>query len=156
MEARDAGLDAKVGLVVLVHLLGRELLEAVRVLGLRGPRVGLLEPGGELRGELRALGVDARGGGVEDTGDALNLIFESPNQDRVSDFELKLMDIDSEHLGIPGARFNAAISCFLGITLSFLWPAPRRHRLQVDGEDARSRVPGVAVSQPYRRRWRVH
>ena len=72
MEARDAGLDAKVGLVVLVHLLGRELLEAVRVLGLRGPRVGLLEPGGELRGELRALGVDARGGGVEDTGDALD------------------------------------------------------------------------------------
>ena len=57
---------------MLVHLLGRELLEAVRVLGLRGPRVGLLEARGELGGELRALGVDARGRGVEASGDALD------------------------------------------------------------------------------------
>ena len=32
----------------------------------------------------------------EDQGDQLTLMFESPNQDRISDFEIKLMDIDSE------------------------------------------------------------
>ena len=30
--------------------------------------------------------------------------------DRVSDFELKLMDIDSEHLGIPDTEYAATIS----------------------------------------------
>jgi proliferating cell nuclear antigen len=29
----------------------------------------------------------------EDNGDQLTLVFESPNQDRISDFEIKLMDI---------------------------------------------------------------
>ena len=32
----------------------------------------------------------------------MTFMFENQNQDRISDFELKLMDIDSEHLGIPG------------------------------------------------------
>jgi proliferating cell nuclear antigen len=30
-------------------------------------------------------------------------------QDKVSEFELKLMDIDSEHLGIPGTEYKAII-----------------------------------------------
>lgn len=30
-------------------------------------------------------------------------------QDRISDFELKLMDIDSEHLGIPKTEYNCII-----------------------------------------------
>lgn len=30
-------------------------------------------------------------------------------QDRISDFEMKLMDIDSEHLGIPEAEFQAIV-----------------------------------------------
>ncbi|RYG66154.1 proliferating cell nuclear antigen (pcna) [archaeon] len=34
----------------------------------------------------------------EDT-DTLTLVFESAAQDRVSDFDFKLMDIESEHLG---------------------------------------------------------
>ncbi|GMI57570.1 hypothetical protein TeGR_g8165, partial [Tetraparma gracilis] len=38
---------------------------------------------------------------AQDDGDALTLMFESPNQERISDFELKLMDIDADHLGIP-------------------------------------------------------
>ena len=33
---------------------------------------------------------------AEDTGDSITFLFESPSQDRHSDFELKLMDIDSE------------------------------------------------------------
>ncbi len=31
-------------------------------------------------------------------------------EDRVSDFELKLMDIDSEHLGIPDTDYSATIT----------------------------------------------
>lgn len=31
------------------------------------------------------------------------------DQDRISDFELKLMDIDSEHLGIPKTEYNCTI-----------------------------------------------
>ncbi len=38
-----------------------------------------------------------------DNGDMLTFVFESPAQDRVSEFDLKLLDIDAEHLGIPGA-----------------------------------------------------
>lgn len=41
--------------------------------------------------------------------DTLTLIFESPNQDRISEFEMKLMNIDSEHLGIPDTEYKANI-----------------------------------------------
>jgi hypothetical protein len=33
---------------------------------------------------------------AEDSGDSVTFLFESPTQERHSDFELKLMDIDSE------------------------------------------------------------
>ena len=36
-------------------------------------------------------------------------MFESPNQEKISDFELKLMDIDSEHLGIPDTEHSAVV-----------------------------------------------
>merc|ERR1711968_399604 len=39
----------------------------------------------------------------------LELNFESPNADRISDFELKLMDIDSEHLGIPDTDYKSTV-----------------------------------------------
>lgn len=41
---------------------------------------------------------------ADDNGDTMTFMFENQSQDRISDFELKLMDIDSEHLGIPGDR----------------------------------------------------
>ena len=41
---------------------------------------------------------------ADDNADAMTFMFENQSADRISDFELKLMDIDSEHLGIPGAR----------------------------------------------------
>lgn len=46
---------------------------------------------------------------AEDTADSLMLMFESPSQDRIADFELKLMDIDSEQLGIPETDYKCTI-----------------------------------------------
>eukprot|EP00897_Mesotaenium_endlicherianum_P004010 jgi/Mesen1/3637/ME000020S03166 len=46
---------------------------------------------------------------AEDAGDTVTFMFESPKQDKISDFEMKLMDIDSEHLGIPETEYVASI-----------------------------------------------
>ena len=46
---------------------------------------------------------------AEDNADALKLIFESPNQEKVSDYSMLLMNIDSEHLGIPETEYAAII-----------------------------------------------
>lgn len=46
---------------------------------------------------------------AEDDGDSLTLMFESPAQDRIADFELKLMDIDNEQLGIPDTPYKTTI-----------------------------------------------
>lgn len=47
---------------------------------------------------------------AEDTPDSLNLVFESIANDRISEYDLKLMDIDQEHLGIPETEYAATIS----------------------------------------------
>jgi proliferating cell nuclear antigen len=44
---------------------------------------------------------------AEDTGDVVSFMFEAPQQDRFADFELKLMDIDAESLGIPDTEYAA-------------------------------------------------
>ena len=36
-------------------------------------------------------------------------MFESPNQEKVSDYEMKLMNLDQEHLGIPETDYSAVI-----------------------------------------------
>ncbi|KAI9360457.1 proliferating cell nuclear antigen, C-terminal domain-containing protein [Zopfochytrium polystomum] len=41
--------------------------------------------------------------------DALKLTFEAKKQDRISEYELKLMDIDAEHLGIPDTPYEAVV-----------------------------------------------
>ncbi|GFH22252.1 proliferating cell nuclear antigen, partial [Haematococcus lacustris] len=46
---------------------------------------------------------------ADDNGDTLTLMFESGKQDRISDFDLKLMSIESEHLGIPDQDYSAEI-----------------------------------------------
>ena len=46
---------------------------------------------------------------AEDSGDVVTFMFESKNNERISDFELKLMDIDSEQLGIPDTDYSATI-----------------------------------------------
>jgi len=47
---------------------------------------------------------------AEDTPDNLSLVFENAENDRISEYEIKLMDIDQEHLGIPETEYAAAIS----------------------------------------------
>jgi len=47
---------------------------------------------------------------ADDTADSVTFMFESPKQDKISDFELKLMDIDSEHLAIPDTEYKAVVT----------------------------------------------
>mmetsp|Transcript_9345 Transcript_9345/g.28117 ORF Transcript_9345/g.28117 Transcript_9345/m.28117 type:complete len:269 (+) Transcript_9345:180-986(+) len=46
---------------------------------------------------------------AEDTCDVVSFMFEAPQQDRIADFELKLMDIDAEQLGIPDTDYSANV-----------------------------------------------
>lgn len=46
---------------------------------------------------------------AEDNADTVSFVYEKPNQERVSKFEMKVMDIDSEHLGIPDQEYDAII-----------------------------------------------
>jgi len=46
---------------------------------------------------------------AQDNADTVTFMFESPNQDKVSDFEMKLMNLDAEHLGIPETDYAAVI-----------------------------------------------
>jgi proliferating cell nuclear antigen len=46
---------------------------------------------------------------AEDNGDQVSFMFESPKQTRISHFSLKLMDIDSEHLGIPDTEYKCVV-----------------------------------------------
>lgn len=41
--------------------------------------------------------------------DALTLKFESPKGDKTSEYEMKLMDIDAEHLGIPDSTYDVVV-----------------------------------------------
>lgn len=47
---------------------------------------------------------------ASDSSDHVTLLFESPNQDRVSEYEMKLMDIDSEHVGIPDEDHDVIVT----------------------------------------------
>ncbi|XP_042458241.1 proliferating cell nuclear antigen-like isoform X1 [Zingiber officinale] len=46
---------------------------------------------------------------ADDDSDTVVFIFENPKQNKITDFEMKLMDIQSEHLGIPEAQYQAII-----------------------------------------------
>jgi len=45
----------------------------------------------------------------DDDGDILLISFENPDQERYSAFEVKLIDIDSEHLGIPQTDYTCTV-----------------------------------------------
>lgn len=47
---------------------------------------------------------------AEDAPDVVNLVFESSETDRLSEYDIKLMDIDQEHLGIPDTDYAATIT----------------------------------------------
>ena len=55
---------------------------------------------------------------ADDDGDTASFVFESKKGERYSEFELKLMDIDAEHLGIPETgervcwRLVVCVDCF--------------------------------------------
>ncbi|XP_022942180.1 proliferating cell nuclear antigen-like [Cucurbita moschata] len=46
---------------------------------------------------------------ADDGSDCITFMFENPSQDKIADFEMKLMDIDSEHLGIPDAEYQSIV-----------------------------------------------
>ncbi|KAG5253781.1 proliferating cell nuclear antigen family protein [Salix suchowensis] len=54
----------------------------------------------------------------DDGSDTVTFMFESPTQDKIADFEMKLMDIDSEHLGIPEAEYQQLLRCLHLIVIS--------------------------------------
>jgi proliferating cell nuclear antigen len=43
---------------------------------------------------------------AQDSADVVTFVFEAKNQERVSDFDMKLMNLDQEHLGIPVSLAN--------------------------------------------------
>ncbi|CAH7685746.1 putative DNA processivity factor [Phakopsora pachyrhizi] len=47
---------------------------------------------------------------AQDDADLLNVIFETEKTDRLAEYEMKMMDIDIEHLGIPDTDYDAEIS----------------------------------------------
>ncbi|KAI9318412.1 proliferating cell nuclear antigen [Dichotomocladium elegans] len=47
---------------------------------------------------------------ADDNGDVLSLVFESKDSDKIGEYDLKLMDIDSEHLGIPETTYDAVVT----------------------------------------------
>ncbi|XP_032805831.1 proliferating cell nuclear antigen [Petromyzon marinus] len=46
---------------------------------------------------------------AEDNADILTLVFEAQNHEKVSDYEMKLMDLDVEQLGIPEQDYSAVV-----------------------------------------------
>lgn len=45
----------------------------------------------------------------QDDSDTVSFVFEASNEDRVTDFDLKLMQIDQEHLGVPDSAASATL-----------------------------------------------
>ncbi|XP_045211819.1 proliferating cell nuclear antigen-like [Mercenaria mercenaria] len=44
-----------------------------------------------------------------DSDDTVTFMFESPNHEKVSDYEIRLLDIDAEHLGIPETEYSCVV-----------------------------------------------
>ncbi|KAJ7122972.1 proliferating cell nuclear antigen, N-terminal domain-containing protein [Mycena epipterygia] len=44
-----------------------------------------------------------------DDADVLNLVYEAKNSDRIAEYDMKLMDIDSDTLGIPDTDYEAEV-----------------------------------------------
>ncbi|KAG1670862.1 Proliferating cell nuclear antigen [Nymphon striatum] len=46
---------------------------------------------------------------AQDDGDEVSFMFESPNQEKVSNYQMKLMEIKAEHLGIPDTDYKCIV-----------------------------------------------
>lgn len=51
---------------------------------------------------------------AEDEGELLSLVFENAEADRISDFEIKLVELEAEHLDIPEEESQAVITMSSG------------------------------------------
>ncbi|KAJ8523321.1 hypothetical protein ONZ45_g143 [Pleurotus djamor] len=47
---------------------------------------------------------------ADDGGDLLSLMYEAKSSDRIAEYEMKLMDIDAEQLGIPDTDYDARVT----------------------------------------------
>lgn len=47
---------------------------------------------------------------ADDSPDVLSLVFENSESDRISEYDIKLMDIDQEHLSIPVTEYCASVT----------------------------------------------
>ncbi|KFD45048.1 hypothetical protein M514_24530 [Trichuris suis] len=47
---------------------------------------------------------------AQDNSDTVVFVFEAPSGDRFSQYSLKLMDLDTEHLGIPDTQYNCIVT----------------------------------------------
>ncbi|KZO97440.1 proliferating cell nuclear antigen [Calocera viscosa TUFC12733] len=47
---------------------------------------------------------------ASDNADSLHLLFENTTTDRTGEYDMKLMDIDQDHLGIPDTSYDATVS----------------------------------------------
>lgn len=56
---------------------------------------------------------------AQDNADTVTFMFESPNQEKVSDYEMKLMNLDQEHLGIPVSNWVVLFLIKDGSTCGF-------------------------------------
>lgn len=66
---------------------------------------------GSLTKVLRAAGADdVLTIKAEDAPNVVNIVFESKSADRISEYDIKLMDIDQDHLGIPETEYSSIIS----------------------------------------------
>merc|ERR1711970_1663960 len=50
---------------------------------------------------------------AQDQADNVTFMFESPNQEKVSDYEMKLMNLDQEHLGYQKLTMQLLSKCLL-------------------------------------------
>lgn len=44
-----------------------------------------------------------------DDSDTVTFVFESPNSEKVSDYEINLLNLDAEHLGIPETEYSCVV-----------------------------------------------
>ncbi|KAK3596376.1 hypothetical protein CHS0354_036926 [Potamilus streckersoni] len=44
-----------------------------------------------------------------DDADTVTFVFESQNNEKVSDYEIRLLDLDTEHLGIPETEYSCVV-----------------------------------------------
>ncbi|KAG1897818.1 proliferating cell nuclear antigen, N-terminal domain-containing protein [Suillus fuscotomentosus] len=47
---------------------------------------------------------------ASDDADVLNLVYEARSSDRIAEYDMKLMDIDAETLGIPDTEYDARVT----------------------------------------------